>query len=243
MPTLRLLPDLEDALRQIPGVRAVSVVTDPNARPTEVHVLASPGKPAKQVVRDVQSVALTRYDIDLDHRIVSVVQIGEEEPGTADSEAAPATATGPAPATGPEPATAPTFEPVDEGDEDEGARPAIATLSVRTSGAEAEAAVTLRFGNHTFEGLATGSAAASYRHRLVALAMLDALEPLLGLPTEVESASLVDTGVHTVALTVLVLTVPRLGPQSMSGSAVVRGDEADAVARSVLDALNRRISG
>ncbi len=73
--------------------------------------------------------------------------------------------------------------------------------------------------------------------------MLDALEPLLGLPTEVESASLVDTGVHTVALTVLVLTVPRLGPQSVSGSAVVRGDEADAVARSVLDALNRRLTG
>jgi uncharacterized membrane protein len=103
--------------------------------------------------------------------------------------------------------------------------------------------VALRFGDHTFEGLARGSAAASYRHRLVALAMLDALEPLLGLPTEVESASLVDTGVHTVALTVLVLTVPRLGPQSISGSAVVRGDEADAVARSVLDALNRRITG
>ena len=79
MPTLRLLPELEDALRHIQGVKAASVVTGPDAVPTEVHVLAAPGKPAKQVVRDVQSLALARYDIDIDHRIVSVVQIGDDE--------------------------------------------------------------------------------------------------------------------------------------------------------------------
>ena len=70
MPTLRLLPELEDSLRHIPGVRAASVVTGPDAVPTEVHVLAAPGKAPKQVVRDVQSLALARYDIDIDHRIV-----------------------------------------------------------------------------------------------------------------------------------------------------------------------------
>src|SRR3989337_387196 len=79
MPTLRLLPELEDALRHLPGVKAASVVTGPDAVPTEVHVLAAPGKAAKQVVRDVQSLALARYDIDIDHRIVSVVQMGDED--------------------------------------------------------------------------------------------------------------------------------------------------------------------
>ena len=84
MPSLRLLPDLEESIRQIPGVRAVSVVTDAHAQPTEVHVLAAPGKPAKQVVRDVQSLAMAQFDIDLDHRIVSVVQI-EDESSTEDA--------------------------------------------------------------------------------------------------------------------------------------------------------------
>ena len=42
MPSLRLLPDLEESIRQIPGVRAVSGVTDGRAQPTEVHVLAAP---------------------------------------------------------------------------------------------------------------------------------------------------------------------------------------------------------
>src|SRR3954469_2520325 len=103
MPTLRLLPELEDALRRIQGVKAASVVTGPDAVPTEVHVLAVPGKAAKQVVRDVQSLALTRYDIDIDHRIVSVVQIGDDEvavledaPSTHDTDAATETAVRPA---------------------------------------------------------------------------------------------------------------------------------------------------
>jgi len=58
MTALRLLPELEDALRQIPGVRAASVVTGPDAQPTEIHVLADRAKPAKQVVRDIQSLAM-----------------------------------------------------------------------------------------------------------------------------------------------------------------------------------------
>ena len=87
MPSLRLLPDLEESIRQIPGVRAVSVVTDAQAQPTEVHVLAAPGKPAKQVVRDVQSLAMAQFDIDLDHRIVSVVQIEDESVSDEDDDA------------------------------------------------------------------------------------------------------------------------------------------------------------
>jgi len=254
MPTLRLLPDLEDALRQIPGIRAVSVVTDPKAVPTEVHVLASPGKPAKQLVRDVQSVALTRYDIDLDHRIVSVVQIGEEDsvpPNGAThasvetSTSAPSEAHVPPSIRSGSTTAAPSPAPDDAAGEgpDSAMRASITSLTVRTSGAEAEAAVSLAFGDEVFDGTASGSGAASYRHRLVAQATLVALEPLLGLPTEVESVTVIDAGIHSVALTVLVVNVPRIGPQSTSGSAVVRGDEADAVARSVLDALNRRIAG
>src|SRR3954462_9241817 len=93
MPTLRLLPELEDALRRIQGVKAASVVTGPDAVPTEVHVLADPGKPAKQVVRDVQSLAMARYDIDIDHRIVSVVQMGDDEVRTTAPATSPGTET------------------------------------------------------------------------------------------------------------------------------------------------------
>ena len=79
MPTLRLLPEFEDELKRLPGIIAASVVTGPDAVPNEIHVLAEPGKPPKQVVRDVQSFAMLKLGLDIDHRIVSVVQIGADE--------------------------------------------------------------------------------------------------------------------------------------------------------------------
>jgi hypothetical protein len=242
MPTLRLLPELEDAIRQIPGVRAASVVTDPQARATEVHVLASPGKPAKQVVRDVQSLAMAQFDIEIDHRIVSVVQI-EDDTTDAAVGADQADLTVSAGRDQPEgPATPARHEQVLD-DVEAAARPVISEITVRSTGSEAEAEVSLTFGGSQFVGLATGAGAASQRPRLVAQATLTALGELLGMPADVESASVVDTGTHPVALVVLTVSIPRLGPQSIAGSAVVRGDEADAVARAVLAALNRRLAG
>ena len=223
MPTLRLLPELEDSLRQIPGVKAASVVTGPDAVPTEIHVLAAPGKPAKQVVRDVQSLALARYDIDIDHRIVSVVQIGEDEVRASGDEESEG-------------------DPLAEAEESS-PRPAIAAITVRSGKGETEATVTLLAGERSFEGTSRGPAGHSHRARLVAVATLDAVAELLGQPCEVESATIVATGVREVALTVLTMTVPRTGEQVLTGSAVVRGDDADAVARSVLAALNRQLAG
>lgn len=219
MPTLRLLPELEDALRQIPGVKAASVVTSPDAVPTEVHVLAAPGKAAKQVVRDVQSLAMARYDLDIDHRIVSVVQIGEEDP--------------------------PVLVPEPESDEDAGqsSRPAIVAVMVRSGPGVTEASVTLSAGDCLFEGRAEGPAGHSQRARLVAVATLNAVEDLLGQPCEVDSAAIVSTGSRDVALTVLTVIVPRTGEQVLTGSALVRGDDANAIVRSVLAALNRWLTG
>jgi hypothetical protein len=217
MPSLRLLPQLEEDLRQIPGVRAASVVTGPDAVPTEVHVLASPGKAAKQVVRDVQSLAMARYDIDIDHRIVSVVQMGEDEP---------------------------TLEVLRADDvADAPVRPAVASIMVRSSGGSTEATISLAVGDISFEGRASGPAGHSHRARLVAVATVDAVSELLGQVCEVESSEVLRVGPREVVLTVLTMMLPRLGEQVLTGAAVVRGDEADAVARSVLAALNRQLTG
>ncbi len=232
MPTLRLLPELEDALRHIQGVRAASVVTGPDAVPTEVHVLADPGKAAKQVVRDVQSLAMARYDIDIDHRIVSVVQMGDDE------LRGPAVPVTPAPADGPDVAPdVPASEP------EAVVRPAIAAIMVRSGKGETEASVTLAAGDQLFEGRSQGPAGASHRARLVAVATLDAVAELLGQPCEVESSTIVATGTRDVAMTVLTMLLPRTGEQVLTGCAAVRGDEAESVARSVLAALNRQLAG
>lgn len=223
MAALRLLPDLEDALRTLPGVQAVSIVTTGDAVPTEVHVLAAPGKAAKQIVRDVQSLAMASFDQEIDHRIISVVQIGDS-PAASDPETS-------------DEAVEPVAEPSPP------SRPVITAVSMLTMEQEATAMVSLRVGPQAHDGTATGSSAGSQRPRLVAAATLDALRELLGMRCEIEAAHVADAGVQQVALVVLSLTVPRVGQQLLTGSAVVRADPADAVARSVLAALNRQLAG
>jgi hypothetical protein len=70
------LARLEADLRRIQGVQSARVVGD--EEPTEIHVVSSPGRPAKQVVRDVQSLAAARFGLPIDHRIVSVVQLDQK---------------------------------------------------------------------------------------------------------------------------------------------------------------------
>jgi hypothetical protein len=71
------LARLEADLTRIQGVSSVRIVGEDE--PTEIHVVSSRARPAKQVVRDVQSLAAARFGMVIDHRIVSVVQL-EEEP-------------------------------------------------------------------------------------------------------------------------------------------------------------------
>jgi hypothetical protein len=227
MTALRLLPELEDSLRAIPGIRAASVVTSADARPTEVHVLAVPGKTPKQVVRDVQSVAMAQYDLDIDHRIVSVVQIADDVEVAGGPESVAVSA---------EPATS-------AGGEDTGPRPALTSITVRRHEGESEVLVALAVGGAVFSGRAIGPALAAHQPRIVAEATLSALTELLGIPALVESAEVVPVGRRDVAVTVLTVTIPRLGEQVLCGSALVRDNVEDAVSRAVLAAVNRRLAG
>jgi hypothetical protein len=224
MTTLRLLPELEDALRQVPGIRAVSVVTGPDSVPTEIHIVASRTKGAKQVVRDVQSLALAAHGIDIDHRIVSVVQFDDGDVN--------------APAVIRLPDT-----PERVASSDSMPRPLIASISIRTAGSEADASVVVSTGDDSYEGRSIGPSTMSHRHTLVARATLDAVGELLGLPAEIEFATVTPMGTRRMAACVIQVAVPRVGELVLTGSALVRNDEADAVARAVLDALNRRLAG
>lgn len=205
------LGDVERELCRLPDVTGVRIV-DEGGRPTEVHVLARPGKPAKQLVRDIQSVALASFGLELDRRIVSVVQL-EDEPVH-------------------EAAEAPTV-----------VRPVIVGITAEASGLRTLVRVTLSADEDEAVGFAEGSIASTARHRLVASATLDALRQLYPAAErlDVESAQIVRVGIHDVAVVTVVAVVP---PEEhvISGSAVVRlHQEPDAVARAVLDSINRRL--
>ena len=67
---------LQRDLLRVSGVTSARVVGD--SAPSEIHIVATPDRPAKQLVRDVQSLAAARFGMSIDHRIVSVVQLEKE---------------------------------------------------------------------------------------------------------------------------------------------------------------------
>ncbi|MFA5885596.1 MAG: hypothetical protein WDA60_17225 [Acidimicrobiia bacterium] len=208
------LTEVETELCRLPEVTAVRIVADQAGRPIEVHVLAHAGKPAKQIVRDVQSVALASFGIDLDRRIVSVVQLSANGTSTAaDSDTSEATT-----------------------------RPRIVTVQAQSSGFRTAVQVTLGTRDDERTGFAEGSIAASTRPRLLAEATLDALRQLEPAAEclDVATADVTRAGAHDVVV-VLLVSVDPPHERHLSGSAIVYQLVDDAVVRAVLDATNRRL--
>lgn len=209
------LQELEEELCRLGGVLAVRVVGDRSGRPTEVHVLSDNTKPAKQTVRDVRAVAQTVFGLELDHRIVSVAQFDASETEEAQPSAGPRADT----------------------------RVRVVGVRFDTAGVRATANVLLADGDREQAGSTEGASAAMGRPHLVAAAALDALRQLEPTAEAVHlvAADVARVGKNRIALVTVVWVEPPL-ELPVSGSAMVRHDRDDAVARALLDATNRRIS-
>ena len=206
------LIEVERELCRLDEVSIARIVADSVGRVTEVHILANPGKHPKQIVRDIQSVALASFGLEIDRRVVSVVQLGRDADG----------------------------DPVAAGPS---LRPTIEGITAESSGLRSLVRVTLSQAGEEAVGFAEGSIASTARHRLVASATVDALRQLepAAACLDVEDAEVVRAGGSDVAVITMVFVLPPT-EQIVSGSAIVRShQEADAVARAVLDATNRRL--
>lgn len=210
------LQELEEELCRLGGVLAVRVVGDRVGRPIEVHVLADNTKPPKQTVRDVRSVAQTVFGLELDHRIVSVAQFDAND---TDEEVA--------------------RNHVVQNE----TRVRVGSVRFDSEGVRATVQVVLATGEQEQSGYAEGSVAAIGRPHLVAAAALDALRQLESAADAVHlsAAEVTRIGGNRIAVVTVVWVEPPL-ELPMSGSAVVRRDRDDAIARALLDAVNRRLS-
>ena len=68
---------IEELLSQVRGVMAVRVVLEEQGQIDELHIVGSPGRSAKQMVRDIESLLFVRGGVRVDHRKISLVQIAE----------------------------------------------------------------------------------------------------------------------------------------------------------------------
>ena len=205
------LTEVEREICRLPDVSIARIVAEDDGRVSEVHIVAHPGKHPKQIARDVQSIALASFGLDLDRRLISVVQLG----GNAlDNMLVP------------------------------DIRPSIVAITAESNGLRSLVRVTLAREEDEAVGFAEGSIATTARHRLVATATVDALRQLepAAERIDVDHAQIVRVGAHDIAVVAVVFVVPP-SEQLVSGSAIVRPQQqADAVARAVLDATNRRLT-
>jgi hypothetical protein len=212
---------VERELCRLPDLSAARIVSDSAGRPLEVHVLALPGKRPKQLVRDVQSVAMASFGLELDHRIISVVQLGGDEVAQPDEQEE-----------GPDHAV-------------EQFRPRIVAINIEVAGLRAHVRVTLAYDSDERAGTAEGTIAAASRPRLLGAATLDAIQQLVPAAEclDLDSAQILRVGPHDVAIVALVVVAPP-HEEIVSGSAIVHQnqDPSDAVVRAVLNATNRKLS-
>lgn len=218
---------MEKELCRIPEVRAARIAAGDHSQPVDVHILATTGTHANQLVRDVLSVAITSSGVDVDRRVVSVVQLED-----VDGHGAPVTATPSSNGSSSVSAAQST------------ARVIVESVLVAKQDLKATATVTLRRDGEQVVGTADGTVASTARWRIVAEASLNALRLLepAAASVAIEMAGVQRIGDRELGIVTLVLEIPP-NEELLAGVAPVRaGSEEDAVARAVLDATNRRLA-
>ena len=204
------IQDWEQAIKQIKGVIAARIKVDSQGEIEEVHIMAGSGRAPKQIVRDIESLLIAQFDLQIDHKKISVAQVEDDEDGT--------------------------FTMV------ESTRPKLVGVTLRTVNGMAEVKVELLTGEKIIEGIAQGPFSAQNKLRLFVEATLQALSPLtldkfLFVTEDVGITQLAKQQIALVSIT----SITTAGEQSLTGCALVRNDDREAVVKATLDAVNRKL--
>jgi hypothetical protein len=206
-----LILEIEQALSQVAEIRAARIVSSDEGVIQEIHVLADPSKTPKQLVRDIESMIMAQFGIPIDHKKVSIAQLGRESIVMDDKPTEPARAR------------------INSVHTDVMGVRAVATVTLELEGevytgvAEGPASTT---GRRRLVGQATLNAVEKYTAGTFGFAL--------------EDVAIVTLGRERVAVSCVILVTP-LGEQALAGSALARQSENDSLVRATLDAINRRL--
>ncbi|MEW6172382.1 MAG: hypothetical protein AB1510_04855 [Bacillota bacterium] len=122
-------------------------------------------------------------------------------------------------------------------------RPRFAGLNISSKGNQVEIKVEIANEGTVVNGIAVGPSSTRNRQRLIAQATLIALGNWIqgGHTFILEDLTVASLAGKRVALVAVSLLSP-MGEEFLTGSAVVDEEEADAIIRATLDAVNRRLS-
>ena len=219
----------ETAIRSLRDVEGVSIMADGDDI-RELHILTTSNRPAKQIVRDVQTLLLTKFNRSIDHRVVSVAYANAASPVAA-------VAAAPAPELAPVAPPAPAAAAEEE-------RVRYTGVNLYVSGVRVQAQVELKWKGVTRVGSASGFGTRDGAHRLVAEATVAALQEYVEdeLALGIEDATIVRSGRQDVVVVTLALLSHRQN-KALAGCCTVDQDAQQAVVLATLMALNRAVGG
>ncbi len=210
----------EDLICRIQGVYSAKVKLDESSFDVvECHVLADKSRNVKQLVRDVQSALMAKFDVDIDYKLISVAQIDNLD----------------------DILTAHNDVPAHESPA-ESSRVQLKSFLMGYEGTEIKAAVSLLLSGQTFMGEAVGSGSLAGRGRTLAQAVVNAAMMCYSNKCtinvmDVQKFSVNGQNAYAVAL----FHASRGREDVLLGAALIKEDENLCVVKATLDALNRRL--
>lgn len=199
-------------LSRLPGVFAAGLRMD-GGQIVEIHILASTDRNPKQITRDVQSALFAAYNLEIDHRIISIAQL-PEDPFGAEEESR-------------------SVEP----------RLSFIGIDCSIKSGACRISVHLSHDGNVFSGEADCCDTAIQRNRAVAQATVNAVHRFLGAEyfnvLEVKQISV--WGMAVMITVIESINRDRADSGILIGSALQSDHIPVGVVRSALDALNRSI--
>lgn len=205
------IDDIERTLESVADIKAARVVATPEGVIQEIHVLALPTKSPKQIVRDIESALMATYGLEVDHKKISIAQLGVEAMPPAEESTEPARAR------------------IDGINANVSGVHATVTVTLEIEGdlypGEA-AGPASQTGRQRLVAQATLNAVEQYMHGAHSFAL--------------EDVTIVQLGRERVAVCCVAHVSP-FGEHAFAGSALVRQNEKDSIVKATLDAINRRL--
>lgn len=223
---------IDTLLETLTGVVRARVRPDEDGRHLrEIHVLSDGALAPKQIVRNIETLLKTAFDLTIDHRIVSIAVL-KQGAGVEESAAREMPAPEPPPERRARKAAAGLAS-----------RVVFHKLQVVQDALKCTAHVELKLGDVIFEGTHRDTDTPEARVYAAARAVIEALEYLTEKQMAFYLAGLEQMRVYEERLLV-VLVEARRGRQRMRmvGTAAVKDDTHEAAVRAVLDAVNRFIT-
>ena len=220
----------ERLLCNLPGVISAKINVSTEGEIVEVHVLTDHNRRPKHIVRDIESALFSGFNIEVDHKRISVAQLrSPENGGRSTSEF-----------------RFETFAPGEAGGNEKGnSKPRLRFDRfeiVPVGNLKCSAEVVLSNGGNLYRGVCEDTSTRSNQMKICAKAVLSALEEYLHgeKAFTLEELKIVEE-VNSPVVLVVVEAVSKSATVSLVGTSFVRDDMNRAAALATLKAVNRSL--